>query len=507
MKIRFQRMAACLTLCALLFGLGAAPASAAGFQDVPAGHWAAESIQRCVSLGFFQGKSADRFGLGEDMTRSAFAVVLCRFFGWEAESSGRTVFQDVPADAWYAGAVEAAYDHGAVTDQRDDFRPNDPITREELAVMLVRALGYGTMAGLVQDLEMPFTDVTTNAGYVTMAYDLGLMSGTTGTTFAPDETATREQVAVILMRLYDKLHGAALETLAVVTAPAAGEELADMTGLDEAAIPAGRLIGVGNQPSVTATIPQETAAQMRDAARAAGAEALLYVEGGVSALDADLAETAAVLAQAVSDDGYDGLILDIPQLDRTDRRAMTQLAQELDEVLADTPLYLVVEAPAWAGKSYDGYDYAALAQEADRLILRIGSYENLVGDFPTAPVNPLEEIYYTLATLRDQVGMDQLTLMLDTAPTVWNTRGQQVTLSEEELTELLASGEQHYSSRYACAYLIGADENENALVAWYLTQQSAQERIQLAQAFGVGQLCLADWNATVQGWFADTETE
>ena len=186
---------------------------------------------------------------------------------------------------------------------------------------------------------------------------------------------------------------------------------------------------------------------------------------------------------------------------------MTQLAQELDEVLADTPLYLVVEAPAWAGKSYDGYDYAALAQEADRLILRIGSYENLVGDFPTAPVNPLEEIYYTLATLRDQVGMDQLTLMLDTAPTVWNTRGQQVTLSAEEWADLLAGGEEHYSSRYACAYLIGTGRDGSTLVSWFLNQQAVQERVQLAQAFGVGQLCLTDWSSTTQDFFREPAAE
>ena len=43
---RLKRLGACLLACALLSGLAAVPASAAGFQDVPAGHWAAESIRR-----------------------------------------------------------------------------------------------------------------------------------------------------------------------------------------------------------------------------------------------------------------------------------------------------------------------------------------------------------------------------------------------------------------------------------------------------------------------------
>ena len=129
MRQALRRAMACFLLAAVLSTAAVIPASAAGFRDVPSGHWAAESIERCVSLGFFQGKSASQFGMGEEMTRSAFAVVLCRFFGWETPVPDQATFQDVPVNAWYAGAVEAAYDHGAVTDQRKDFRPNDPITR------------------------------------------------------------------------------------------------------------------------------------------------------------------------------------------------------------------------------------------------------------------------------------------------------------------------------------------------------------------------------------------
>ena len=205
-KKQLQRLLSCLALCAILAGGLTAPAAAAGFTDVPAGHPAAEDIRRCVELGFFQGESATRFGLGHPMTRAAFAVVLGRFFGWETAKPTQATYTDVPVSAWYAGAVQAAYAHGAVTAQRAEFRPNDPITREELAVMLVRALGYGTIAGLAQDLPSAFQDVTTNAGYITMVCDLGLMDGVSATSFAPSLTAPREELAVILMRLYDKLH-------------------------------------------------------------------------------------------------------------------------------------------------------------------------------------------------------------------------------------------------------------------------------------------------------------
>ena len=85
MNQHFRRFACCLLLCALLFGIVPTPANAA-FADVPSGHWAEREIAHCAELGVFGGVSADRFGLGQSMTRSAFAVVLCRFFGWDTTS-------------------------------------------------------------------------------------------------------------------------------------------------------------------------------------------------------------------------------------------------------------------------------------------------------------------------------------------------------------------------------------------------------------------------------------
>ena len=489
MKNKMGRALACLTLLAVLAGVTAVPAAAAGFRDVPNNHWAAESIRRCVSLGFFQGKSADAFGRGEPMTRSAFTVVLCRFFGWETPKPETATFKDVPVTAWYAGAVEAAYDHGAVTDQREDFRPNDAITREELAVMLVRALGYGAIAGLAQDLDLPFQDVTTNAGYLTMAYDLGLMDGTSATTFSPDKTAPREQVAVILMRLYDKLHSAPPKQVAVL----AGGTAADLTGLAAAAIPGGHLIGVAGKASLTGPLPEETAAQLRQSVQKAGAKALLYVDGGTSALNAATQESAAVLTAAVAAGGYDGLFLDIPQVQRESRRTLTQLVEKLAAALGDKALYLAVEAPTWAGKSYEGYDYEALAAAADHLVLRVLSYEHRSGSVPAAPVNPLEEVYYALAYFKGIAKPSKLTLLLDPEISVWSGSSRQ-TLTDEELAELMTSGERHYSNRYACAYLTKSFASGKDLVAWYLDRQSMEERVQLAKAFGVGQLCLPVWD-------------
>ena len=75
----FRRALACLCLCAVLSGGLCVPARAAGFRDVPAGHWAADAISQCVTQGWFQGKSADTFGVAGFSAGRAAAPII-RFF-------------------------------------------------------------------------------------------------------------------------------------------------------------------------------------------------------------------------------------------------------------------------------------------------------------------------------------------------------------------------------------------------------------------------------------------
>ena len=463
-KKQLQRLLSCLALCAVLAGGLTVPAGAAGFTDVPANHWAAGDIQRCVELGFFRGESATRFGLGQPMTRAAFTVALSRFFGWETTARTQSVYTDVPANAWYAGAVQAAYAHGAVTSQRTEFRPNDPITREELAVMLVRALGYGTIAGLAQDLPCAFQDVTTNAGYITMAYDLDLTKGVSATSFAPSRAALREQVAVILVRLYDKLHQAGPGRVGILSP---GGDLPDLTGYEAIAVNGVYLMTAGGV-KVTQNADSSEAAEARDAARAAGAKALLYVKGGPTALNGTAAETAARLIPAVEEGGYDGILLDIPSQKAAKKAALVELAQALKPALNGKLLYLAAEAPSWQGARYDGYDYAALGKTADKLILRIASIEEADGQYPAAPVEPLEELYYALAELQDEVDSSRLSILMSTKPSVWVNGKENTSLTADDLATLTARGRlaRHYSDRYGCAYLTGLTAEKKPLIAW-----------------------------------------
>ncbi|MDD3347573.1 S-layer homology domain-containing protein [Oscillibacter sp.] len=489
MKRRLKQALSCLLLCTLLSSVMALPASAVAFSDVPQTHWAAESIRRSAELGFLRGETPTRFGLGHRMTRAAFAVALCRFFGWEAEETGESVYDDVPANAWYTDAVESAYAHGALTLQSSAFRPADPITREEVAVMLIRALGYGNLAGLVQDLPMPFRDVTSNSGYIAMAYELGLVSGTSATAFTPAGTATREQAAVMLVRLYDKLHSPAPGYVGIAASAA---ELPTLDGFAAVAVAAGRLIYQG-RAQLSWTAPAEETAAVRAAAKSGGAKQLLYVGGTESPLRCDSAETAKMLSETVRGQGYDGLFLDLEQVTYAHREDLTALVSALRTELGDGLLYVAAEAPVWRGKSEEGYDYAALAASADRLVLRAACYvEKTESGFPAAPMEPLEEVYFALGELRDEVEPEKLSLLLTTTASVWTGGKNTATLSGAAAQSLAAEKglEDYYSSRYACAYSAGTAEGKNTVI-WYMNGEAAAQRTRLAAFFGVDQVCFS----------------
>lgn len=177
-------------------------ANKSGYSDVPDKNWASQSIAQCKQYNLLQGIGNGKFGLGQKMTRAAYAAALCRLMGWKTVTPEKGSYTDNQnAKKWYYSAIETASAHDVFSGHSTTCRPNDPITREEMAAMTVRALGYSTLSGTVQD-ECPFTDVSTNPGYITLAWRMGLVVGMNLTTFAPKNDTTREQAAAV-EQVYD----------------------------------------------------------------------------------------------------------------------------------------------------------------------------------------------------------------------------------------------------------------------------------------------------------------
>ena len=243
-----MRLWRCLTalVLALLLTLSVGAAGTAGFSDVPESHWAAQSIRRCVQTGLLQGVGGGRFGLGRTMTRAAYATALCRLMGWELVTPEKGSFTDNQDTAkWYYSAIETAYAHGALTGESRQCRPNDAITREEMAKMTVRALGLAVLSGAAAD-DCPFSDVSVAQGYVALAYRMGIIKGVSAYNFEPKKEATREQAAAVLLRTYDRLHAAIKVTEAADgSAPSGCVTAGSITGVRQRAGQSARADGGG----------------------------------------------------------------------------------------------------------------------------------------------------------------------------------------------------------------------------------------------------------------------
>lgn len=174
---------------------------------------------------------------------------------------------------------------------------------------------------------------------------------------------------------------------------------------------------------------------------------------------------------------------------------MSRLMRALRPALDGKLLYVIADAPAWDGTVYEGYNYGLIGENADCLILRVASHKGLSGDVPTAPVEPLEEAYYTLGELRGVIDGDKLALLVTTEGSLYLGSREAGGISQAEIRKLLAADEakSYYSTRYDCAYATSIYDKQEALV-WYLSGRSIEARARLAGLFGVTRLCMGDLN-------------
>ena len=199
-----RRMGAVLMALALVLSMNLTAFAAVedtGFADVDADDWYAEAVEYVRDHGIMNGTTATTFNPDGTTSRGQIAVILYRASG-SPEVSGGTAFTDVADTAYYADAVRWASAHGVVTGYGDGtFRPNNPITRQQLAAILWRYAGSPAPEG-----GADYADEDTISAYastaVDWARDTGIISGRDGNRFDPNGRAARAQAAVILHR-YD----------------------------------------------------------------------------------------------------------------------------------------------------------------------------------------------------------------------------------------------------------------------------------------------------------------
>lgn len=171
------------------------------FSDVPASYWAAGAINELSEMGCISGYPDGTFKPENKITRAEFAVVLAKAYNLEI-AAGK-VFDDT-AGHWAKDYIASAYAAGIVSGYDDSsFGPDDPITREQMAVLIVKAAGLSPAAE-----ESQFTDSAGISGWakgaVAAAADNGIINGYPDNTFRPQGNATRAEAVTVIVKALNK---------------------------------------------------------------------------------------------------------------------------------------------------------------------------------------------------------------------------------------------------------------------------------------------------------------
>ncbi|QGQ98840.1 serine protease [Paenibacillus psychroresistens] len=176
------------------------------FNDIDTS-WAKSQIQSLADKFMLNGISTNKFSPKGNVTRAEFASILVRALGLQKQTS-LAPFGDVTTKDWFAQDVAAAYQAGLVTGISGNFKPNAEISRQDLTVMLSRAMKLLNLAKPVGSVSHSYVDSAQFSTYaqesIQVVSDAGLMQGVEikgSFYFNPKQPTTREAIAKVLSNL------------------------------------------------------------------------------------------------------------------------------------------------------------------------------------------------------------------------------------------------------------------------------------------------------------------
>ncbi len=529
-----KRFYSCLLALSLTAALLAAPASAREYTDVPAESALAQEVQKAVDYGLMNGYSDSRFGYSDPMTRAQFTAVLVRMMGWEEAVPESPSYEDVEPDStWYA-MIETAAAHD-VAETGGLFRPNAPVTRAEMAELLVRALGLKSAAeqlkasgsGAYQELHgaIPFTDLPKEGeeGYVAVAYAIGLTKGTSASAFSPGETATRAQAAAMLVRIYEKLNRPTDPTHGFY-AISSYSQLPLAQTLDVVSAGWSRMVWDGTQAKLVTSrengneyyIPdgyEEVAGTVQDLhlsvfMNGQSLKDMLASEEGRTLAMRQIVQEVSRAYDGLGRSPYSGVTIDFEGLRSSGKADFTAFLQELKRELdrLEKKLYVCVPPVLASGSWYDGYDYGAIGKLADKIILMAYDYDardmsDFVGGFyyQTTATAPVDQVYLGLKALTDEAAPEQVLLGFSCKNVAWQideagrlVSGKPLYPSTETVLARLVQPdtERGWSETYQQSYATYTTEDGSRYFLWYQDGRSVETALRAAKLLGVNGVSL-----------------
>lgn len=164
------------------------------------GHWAEDVIQKWLDMGYVTGYPDGTFRPEDYITRAEFVTLVNKAFGFE--ETAQITFTDVKEESWYYAEVQKAYREGEIIGvSKTLFAPENNITREQAAIIMVRLLdleGSSRGAGVFSDSGQISSWARE---YVGAAADHGLLKGYEDNTFRPQNNIKRAEAVALLDRI------------------------------------------------------------------------------------------------------------------------------------------------------------------------------------------------------------------------------------------------------------------------------------------------------------------
>lgn len=535
---------------ALPFNAAYAADTVKAFSDVPADNYFYKAVNDLRSLGVTDGTGNNKFGIGKPLTRGEFVTWLVKLTGLTLVSPQVGTFYDnLDRNKSYYKPIETALKYGIIQ-KTYKFRPTAYISRDEMAVMLIRYLGYDNIALKLAYLGKPYNDVVTNTGYITMIKDFGLMDPY-NTLFKPDTNVLREQAALSLIRTYEKKK-TPITSVNAFYAIQSNLQRDKISSLNSACFGWGRLtydekagqviLNTKNDgtPYKEYYLPEGFSERIKSA-KQAGIPAMLsiiamqdvkvvdatsgssigiveYVLTKPGAADKLINDISALLAKTelgTESESFDGVVIDFEGLRGTALKASFNsfLKKLKTRLTADKKkLYVTVQplyASARSKTSIDGYDYKTIGSLADKIILMAHDYNartlsdsDMARGVTDTPLTPLEDVYYALKAITDKnTGVqDRSRIMLQIS---FGWYGWQKKDGKTLNKKALSYSYENFLKLFSGAFTVNWSPNsrnpylkytdaatgiENTV--WYEDSRSVQEKLDLAELFGIQQVSL-----------------
>lgn len=485
-----------LILTVMMSSVGAA------YAEVPTTHWAYSAVSNLSNYGVIE--TIDSFELGQPMTESLLQTWLSRL----SEIDGMDVTANPSSES------------------------STPLTRLEAVKSIIDAIGFGALAGQLDGSELPFTDVTEDAGYVQLAYAFGFISVGSDFKFRPNDVMRQEEAAVLINAvMQDQLQKLpALMSYYAISSYSQSDFSEDLTDLiygwsqfvwsdasndvvldtssTEYRIPSSYDLALdatnqeGLKRHLMVTVSDKTIVDPLTG------EDMKLVEYLLSHPDETIAKIKALMSETESF-GFEGVLIDFEGLKGSENAdALTAFLNQLSAVLKPQEKTLLVAVhPVMVnyGEYFDGYDFKGIGAVADAVILMAHDYypktlsdSDMASGLTITPLAPISQVYYALDAILDpetgvadkskvilQLSMDTVQWKLIDGAIINRTPYHPVMSA---VAARLQDGAAYtYSEKYESPNIVFESESDGARnIVWFEDATSVQAKIDLAKYYGIG---------------------